>query len=701
MNQSNTFHRIQQLLQEKDKYTKSLKNLDLLKEKGEITFRQYEELKSDYTRKLEDLDEALASLKKELKEEVQRLRREKEGLEEQVRKIEIRALIGEIPEEKAKNQIARTQRKIDSLEKKLHLYEAAVVSSSYGEFQARLERKIHRKDDKQFRRLKSFRQLLVEKEKQDNSIKKLEELYKQGEVNKKEYENLKREYLFKLEEIIDQIESIRREIELYIAEIKVEKEHLENDIEEVEVRIKVGEITEKEGKETIESHIKQIKTLDQHIFKLMKIMRANSPSQLEGIIEEEKEKVSEEEEKEKIAPTYPPRKKKFRVSYVSFAILIILIAGYFMKDKILPVVSPDKTSGASTQPVYNSYPMYLYNPSHTFESPNSNIAKGYNINLVKSIGERLMLPEPIGTYLFLVGETGRLYRATLSLDSTNLVDSLPSFIDNDPLNIGPYTIISDLDGNIYVFNSSDLTLKKRLKVEGSITAQPASTDGIIYIFTEAGNLYSYDVVRDSVLWNLKLEQGGRATPIISGKYLYVLDMAGTLYKFDRTRGTRIGDIQLNEPCVASPIAYKGNIFLGTLKGSLYAIQMDSMKIVYKIDTHAPLKSSPAAAKGAVIVGDFNGTCYAFSTLDTTLLWMYNTGAPNILGISIYDSVVVVANTEKLIALNLYTTGNIAELLWERKIQSGVISKPPFLYKDNIYLVTVDGKIILLSPPKAS
>ncbi len=698
MNHSNAFQRIQQLLGEKDKYTKSLKNLDLLREKGEINYRQYEELKSDYTRKLNDIEEALNSLKKELKDEVQKLRREKESLEEQIRKIEIRALIGEIPEEKAKIQTSRIQRKIDSLDKKLHLYEAAVISSSYSEFQARLERKIHKKDDKQFKRLKSFKQLLIEKEKQDNSIKKLEELYRQGEVNKKEYENLKREYLFRLEEIIDQIESIRREIELYIAEIKVEKEHLENSIEEVEVRIKVGEITEKEGRETIENYIKRIKTLDQHIFKLIKIMRANSPSQLEGIIEEEKEEESIEEEKSKIAPTYPPRKKKFKVSYVSFAILVILIAAYFMKERIFPVISPNKDNSSISIPSYTTYPMYLYNPTHIMPSPSS-LPSEYSISLIKSVGERLMLPQPVGNYMLLVGETGRLYRATLTLDSMVVKDSVSGFIDNDPLNIGPYVIVSDLNGNIYVFNSEDLSLKKRLKVEGSITAQPVNSGSTIYIFTESGNLYAYNVEKDSVLWNVKLEQGGRATPVISDRYLFVLDMGGTLYKFDRIHGTRISEIQLNEPCEASPIVYKGNIFLGTLKGSLYAIKMDSMKIVYRVDTHSPLRTSPAASKGAVIVGDFNGTCYAFSTLDTTLLWMYNTGAPNVLGIAIQDSIVLVTNTEKLIALNLYSTGNIADLLWERKIPGGILSKPPFVYKGNIYLVTVDGKIVLLTPPQ--
>ncbi len=698
MNHSNAFRRIQELLEEKDKYTKSLKNLDLLKEKGEITYRQYEELKSDYERKIEDIEEALNSLKKELKDEVQKLRREKENLEEQIRKIEIRALIGEIPEEKAKIQTSRIQRKIDSLDKKLHLYESAVISSSYSEFQARLERKIHKKDDKQFKRLKSFKQLLIEKEKQDNSIRKLEELYKQGEVNKKEYENLKREYLFKLEEIIDQIESIRREIELYIAEIKVEKEHLENSIEEIEVRIKVGEITEKEGRETIENYIKKIKTFDQHILKLIKIMRANSPGQLEGIIDEEKEEQPEEEEKSKIAPTYPPRKKKFKVSYVSFAILIILLAAYFMKDRIFPVISPVSNTEDATKPVYTTYSMYLYNPTHIM-TPSGDIPSSYSINLIKSVGERLMLPQPIGNYLLFVGETGRLYKATLTLDSMYMKDSLGGFIDNDPLNVGPYVIVSDLDGNIYVLNSKDLSLKKRLKVEGSITAQPVNSGNTIYIFTETGNLYAYDVEKDSVLWNVKLEQGGRATPIISGKHLFVLDMSGTLYKFDRLRGIKVGELQLNEPCEASPIAYKGNIFLGTLKGSLYAIKMDSMKIVYRVDTHSPLRTSPAASKGAVIVGDFNGTCYAFSTLDTTLLWMYNTGAPNVLGIAIQDSVVFVTNTEKLIALNLYSTGNIADLLWERKIPGGILSKPPFIYRGNIYLVTVDGKIVLLAPSK--
>ncbi len=698
MNHSSAFQKIQELLEEKDKYTKSLKNLDLLKEKGEITFRQYEELKADYTRKLNDIEEVLNTLKRELKDEIQNLRKEKENLEEQLRKTEIKALIGEIPEEKAKAQISRIQRKIDSLDKKLHLYESAVTSSTYSEFRARLERKVYKKDEKKTKRLKSFKQLLIEKEKQDKSLSKLEELYRQGEVNKKEYENLKREYLLRLEEIIDQIESIRREIELYIAEIKVEKEHLENSIEETEVRIKVGEITEKEGREIIENYIKKIKTFDQHIFKLIKIMRASSPRQLEEIIEEEKEESLQKDAKEKsrVSPSYPPRKKKFRVKYATFAILLFIVAAFFVKDKILLITSP-ATQDAKKHP-YISHSMYLYNARHII-SNSTFVPFTYSINLIKSVGERLMLPQPLGEHLLLVSETGKLYEATLALDTITLKDSIGGFIDNDPLNIGPFIIVSDLDGNIYVFDSENLSLKKHIKVDGAITAQPVNSGSTVYIFTETGNLYAYNVENDSVLWNVKLEKGGRATPIISGKYLYVLDMGGTLYKFDRERGIKIKEVELNEPCEASPIAYKGNIFLGTLKGTLYAVRMDSMKVVYRVDTHSPLRTSPAASKGAVIVGDFNGICYAFSTLDTTLLWTYNTGAPNVLGITIEDSVVLVTNTEKLLALNLFSTGSTADLLWERKISSGVLSKPPFVYKDNIYLVTVDGKIVLLSPEK--
>lgn len=692
MNHSNTFRRIQELLKEKEKYTKSLKNLELLKEKREITLRQYDELKADYTRKLEEIEEALNSLKKELKDELSKLRREKEQLDEQIRKTEIRALIGEISEEKAKNQITRLNRKIDSVYKKLHLYEAAVISNSYSEFQARLERKIYKKNEKQLKRLKSFKQLLLEKEKQDNSLKNLEDLYKGGEVNKKEYENLKREYLFKLEEIIDQIESIRREIELYIAEIKVEKEHLENGIEEIEVRIKVGEIDEKEGKTLIENYIKRIKTLDQHIFKLIKIMRTNSPSQLEKIIEEEKEK----EEEKKLEPQYPPRKKRFKVGYATFTILLILLFGYLMKERIL-FTNSSKTSNIQAIP-YKDYPMYLYHPEHVTDSVHLSPYE-YKIKTVKSLKSRLMLPIGLDDKLLLVDEKGNIYSSSKQLDSIIIVDSINSIVDCDPLYIGPYIIIGDLDGNLFVFNSQNLKLRARLKVDGAITAQPISVNGIVYIFTELGNLYSYDIEKDSVLWNVKLENGGRSTPAIYEKSIYLIDFNGTLYKFNRERGTLELKLNLNEPCEAPLTVYKGKLFIGTLKGTLYAITLDSLKIFYKINVNSPIKTAPTADKGAVIVGDFGGNCYAYSTLDTTLLWMYNTQAPNILGTAISDSVVIVANTEKLIALNLYTTGKVADKLWERTIQSGVISKPPFIYDGNIYLVTVDGKIVLIAPQK--
>ena len=693
MEQLNTFNRIQRLLKEKEKYIKSLQNLDLLKEKGEITLRQYEELAKDYSRKLQGIDEGLDTLKKGLKEEIAKLRDAKEQLDEQIRKTEIGALIGEIPPQKAKNQIARLKRKIDSIDKKIHLYESAVHSNLYSEFQAKLEQKAHKSAGKSIKTLKSLKEILEEKEKQDNNLKNLEELYKKEEVNKKEYETLKREYLLKLEEIIDQIESIRREIELYIGEIKVEKEHLENAIEEVEVRIKVGEIDEKEGKDTIEQNIKQIKKLDQHIFKLMKIMRANSPSQLEKIIEEEKGEGKEQKTEVK----YPPRKKRFKVSYATFGILIIILIGYLLKDH-LPLLNTESKIIAENTLSFKPYLMYLENSQHIIDTiPISPYE--YVISTIKSTGERLMLPLSIKDKLLFLDEKGHLYLSTQKLDSITLIDSINSFVDCDPVYIGPYVIFSDLDGNVFVFNSNNLKLKNRIRVEGPITAQPVSENGILYIFTETGNLYSYNVAKDSILWNVKLENGGRATPIISGKYLYVLNAKGTLYKFDKERGIKEKEVNLDEPCESSPIAYKGKIFIGTLKGSLYAITMDSLKTFYKININSPIKTSPAASKGAVIVGDLGGTCYAYSTLDTTLLWMYNTKGPNILGISIYDSVVLVANTEKIIALNLYTTGTVAETLWERKIQNGVVAKPPFVYKGNIYLLTADGKIILLTAKK--
>lgn len=699
MNNKSHVQKLKELLREKEKISGSLNNLENLYKKEEVTARQYDELKKDYSDKLADINAAIANIKEEIKEELAGVRSEKESLEEAYRKLEMQMLIGEIPSKKGKIEREKYGRKIDNVEKHIRIYEVALKSESFREFETKINAQTKRTRTKSSKQMRNLRELLSEKVKQDDNLKNLEGLFRNGQVNSKEYNSLKKEYLFKLEEIIDQIEKIRREIDLYVGELKVEKEKWEDEIEEIEVRKKVGEIDSDKQQAKIDKLIKQIGDIEQQITRLIKIQKASSPEDLADLTGPIYENEEEEVESKELLPS--KGKQKSRAGFVAFGVIIlVLTGGYFVGRKYISI--PIKKQHAKSHNVQEFvYKEYMGNPSHSLFEGNFAPSSEPSVKSRIKLSGRVMFPALIDKSLFLITETGDYYILNMLTDSLSFKGNISSMIDMDPIAIKSNLIVGDLTGNIYVYKSTKDSLLRLLKLSGAINSTPSYYQHTLYLFTGEGGLYAYDLIADSIKWKLKIKNGGSATPLIHNDNLYVLDRDGTLYNFNRASGVLQWKFKTNEPSMSSPIYFNKKVFFTTLAGHIFVVNADTPVLKWKAKLDAPSKSSPACSKnGAVVVTDMSGNVYAFATLDSTLMWKYHMEHGIMTSAVITDSLVIVNSQNEIACLDLFAASEKGKLLWS-KIIGEIMDKPPFVYKGSIYAVTVQGHLLDLGSSKVA
>ena len=122
--------------------------------------------------------------------------------------------------------------------------------------------------------------LLEKKEKYENSLKSLEDLWAKQEITEKHYSSLKEDYESKLREVESKIKDLKETINQKLKDLLTQKSKLVDKLDLLTVRFKVGEINERDfscQKTKIEDEIKK---LNENIEKLQVLLKANKPKDL-------------------------------------------------------------------------------------------------------------------------------------------------------------------------------------------------------------------------------------------------------------------------------------------------------------------------------------------------------------------------------------------------------------------------------------
>lgn len=162
------------------------------------------------------------------------------------------------------------------------------------------------------------------------------------------------------------------------------------------------------------------------------------------------------------------------------------------------------------------------------------------------------------------------------------------------------------------------------------TPLPETFGPLVYTTSQNNVLYALDPLTGDKKWELKLpSQGLQASPVVVGDYLYLA--MGSLYKVDAKRGKMIGTVgKLSPNSVIADSFYStpyvdGNIlYLGDYSNILYAYDAAADRVNWSYTTNGDIVSSPTVYQSQVIVANTEGTIYAIDKNTGASTWSTTT-----------------------------------------------------------------------------
>ena len=118
--------RVEELVRERDKYTKLLSKLEERRSEGKVGDDEYRKLREEYESKVSKAQEELERLLPSLNKDIERVADEIDKLEEEIRVLKARMNVGEISRKAATSKIKQKEKMIREKEKLLSEMEALV-----------------------------------------------------------------------------------------------------------------------------------------------------------------------------------------------------------------------------------------------------------------------------------------------------------------------------------------------------------------------------------------------------------------------------------------------------------------------------------------------------------------------------------------------------------------------------------------------
>jgi outer membrane protein assembly factor BamB len=144
-----------------------------------------------------------------------------------------------------------------------------------------------------------------------------------------------------------------------------------------------------------------------------------------------------------------------------------------------------------------------------------------------------------------------------------------------------------------------------------IDAEPAFSDGRLYVPSYDGKLFCLNLVDGKTIW--AVEYGGFQTPIIEGGVIYTSTSQGKVVALEKATGKLIWERDFVSTVATTPALYKGLLLVGLWSGKFQALDLKTGKTVGGYSTGRGIASQPVVdvESDLVFATGVNGDLYAF------------------------------------------------------------------------------------------
>ncbi|MDP3508827.1 MAG: serine/threonine-protein kinase [Candidatus Melainabacteria bacterium] len=288
--------------------------------------------------------------------------------------------------------------------------------------------------------------------------------------------------------------------------------------------------------------------------------------------------------------------------------------------------------------------------------------------------------------------------------------------------------VGSTDGRLYALQSETGTKAFSFDADAPILTSPIYLDGRLVVSDSAGKTQAIDSNTGKVIWSWEGPAPILASPVMAGNQVIVCDRTGQVTALDIRMGRRLWYFSALDAIVAAPRAHGDSLYFGTRGGHVYSIAAHSGKLNWKYVADGRIVSTPTASVDTVYVGTQGGVCFALEAETGRLIWEYPTFSPILKsGVIVFTSVIFASENKWLYCCEKYS----GTLKWKAPLKgspgaaleaigASVISvskdgwmqgfdtangslrfqrflhkqieAPPLIYKDKVYLGTVDGEV---------
>ena len=673
----------------------ALDKLEDFFQKGEITEKQYKILRKDYEKELNAIQSEIDALKNKVREDLERMRREREQKIAEYDRYKALIMTGEIDGHSGKSKLQGILKDIANLNYRIKQRELF----------------LNVQNPKQIDEIKTLRPPEIPPLPEVTPIDKLFKM--EDDLKKKRLSGVPGDYVKAFEELDKKISDTKAFLEGFLNRMLEEKNKLEEEAGKLVIKLRVGGENEQQARKDLMEIIKRVKdydTLTQKISKALKALDERMEARIRYKAKEvervqvETHREPEPEPKPKPKPTPEPVKKTEEEEFEEET-LELSPEEFEEAKEILKEIVEEKAQEELAETNEEAAPIVEEPPPEAVEELPKISMKGppKPVRRVTRKPSRKRVPVvAIILGIIVAGGLGFLgYRFFPKKTAKILpvVEQRYTFMGNPQHNYGTVAFITE-----------DMPKPAWTLDLGGILSQPLIVGSSIYLGNEKGALFCVDT-SGRILWSKTLAGGVLSAPVNYGEDVVAGTENGLLYFIHNTGDIRTR-MDIGGSILSTPAVIKNRAYVTLFQKGIRAINMEDKSTVWSYAPGDIFKSTPAVDGKMVFVGDFARRFYAFSVKNGKILWSFvSEGAIEAPPVVIDESIVCADNSGYVYRIRKED----GKILWKTSTGNPIPGSPAV--KDSLVVVAnsmgdvmgislVDGKIkwtfstgsIILSTP---
>lgn len=260
-----------------------------------------------------------------------------------------------------------------------------------------------------------------------------------------------------------------------------------------------------------------------------------------------------------------------------------------------------------------------------------------------------------------------------------------------PLIIGNDLFQGGSDGNLYVVNKYNGSIKRIIKGSGGIDATPLFSQGVLYFGNNDGEIKAFSYRSGDYLWSYFVGFPVASTPAVYDGRLFVLASNDILYSFDALTGkilwTVKRDFPVKRPVIkgnSSPVIYDNTVYVGFSDGAFMGVNILNGSVVLEknLNTKGKFKdvdATPYIDEKYIVVPSYDGNLYCMDRKTGNVIWSMQDGSAK--SVTVINDVVYYSSNEGFLYVLDLNTGVVK---WSTRLKNGSIPTSPAIFDD--YLV---------------